>query len=143
MSTKANKRNVLIVDDDSDMQIFLSTLMKSGDFKPIIAGNGVEGFEKAKRDPACIILDVPMPDNTGIQMYHHLKQDKKLKKIPVIMISTLEQKTLLQYLRSFKFFNSLDITKPDAYLKKPLEAEEFLVMVQKIITESNKEENRM
>ncbi len=133
---------ILIVDDDSDMQIFLSNLLEASGFFPISSGDSNDGIKKALTEkPALIILDVPMPQKKGIQMHQEIKHDDRLKKIPVIMISTLEQKTLLQYQRSLQFFNDQDIIEPEAYLRKPLEVEEFLTMVRKIIAKSKKKTN--
>ncbi len=136
---KSQIKKILIVDDDSDMQIFLSNLLEPLYFRTILAESCTDGMKKAlKEKPEIIILDVPMSEKRGIQMHQDLKNDDRLKDIPVIMISTLERKTLLQYQRSFKFFNGQDIHEPEAYLKKPLEAEELLIMVREIAASFDK-----
>lgn len=137
MKTKPPK--ILIVDDDSDMQIFLSNLLESGGFSPILAGNSDDSLKSAlKEKPELIILDVPMPGKKGIRIHNDLKHDSRFKNIPVIMISTLERKTLLQYQRSMNFFKGKEAVEPDAYLKKPLETEEFLTTVKNMVTKSDK-----
>jgi len=130
---KVQTKKILIVDDDSDMRIFLSNLFETLNFRPILAKSCSEGMKKALTEkPEIIILDVPMPEKRGLQMHQNLKNDDRLKDIPVIMISTLDRKTLLQYQRSFKLVNGQDIHEPEAYLKKPLEAEDLLVRVREI-----------
>lgn len=130
---------ILIVDDDSDMQIFLSNLLETSGFIPISTGNSKDGIQKAlKERPELIILDVPMPEKGGIKMHHDIKHDDRLKNIPVIMISTLEEKILLQYQRSLHIFNDQEILEPEAFLRKPLEVDEFLAMVRKIVAKSKK-----
>ena len=133
-------RKILIVDDDSDMQIFLSNLIETIGFLPISTGNSADGIKKAlKEKPELIILDVPMSEKRGIQMHHDIKHDDRLKNIPVIMISTLEEKTFLQYQRSsLHLYNDQEIVEPEAFLKKPLEVDEFLAMVRKIVSKSEK-----
>ncbi len=136
---KTETKNILIVDDDSDMQIFLSNLLETSGYLPISTGNCKDGIEIAlKGRPELIILDVPMPEKRGIQMHYEIKHNENLKNIPVIMISTLEQKTLYHYLRSLKISSHQEIVEPEAFLKKPIEVEEFLGMVRKIITKSKK-----
>ncbi|MGD8503199.1 MAG: response regulator, partial [Syntrophobacterales bacterium] len=82
------RKRVLIVDDEMDMRIFVSTLLETNGYKPIIANNGEEGIQKAREfKPAAIILDVLMPKSGGLQMYREVKTDDELKGIPVIMLS--------------------------------------------------------
>ncbi|MCK5783551.1 MAG: response regulator [Desulfobacterales bacterium] len=127
-------RKVLILDDDSDMQIFLSNLLEADGFSPIIGENSHDGLSKAlKEKPDLIILDVPMPEKRGIQIHHTLKHDKRFKHIPVIIISPLDKKTLQQYQRTIKGYNDQDMAEPEAYLKKPLETEEILDLVRKFV----------
>ena len=69
-------KKVLIVDDEMDMRIFLSTLLETSGYEAIIAVNGEEGIQQArKHKPAAIILDVLMPKSGGIQMYRQVKTD--------------------------------------------------------------------
>ena len=52
---------ILIVDDDPEMGIFLSTILKNGGFMPLLAENGADAINKALvENPALIILDVMM-----------------------------------------------------------------------------------
>jgi CheY-like chemotaxis protein len=97
-------RKVLVVDDEMDMRIFISTLLETSGYKAIIANNGEEGVQKArKHKPAAIILDVLMPKSGGIQMYREVKTDENLK------------------------------NKPEAYIEKPPESEELLETLKKCI----------
>ena len=48
-----------MVDDELDMRTFITTLLETSGYRPIIAVNGEEGIEKARQTkPAAIILDV-------------------------------------------------------------------------------------
>ena len=137
MGKKANKLKILVVDDDPDMRIFFSTLLKSGGFKPIVAKTGIEGIEKAKKENlAFIIMDVPMPDNGGMQMYRYLKQDNKLKKIPVIMVSSIDKQTFTHYQKTKGIRLGQDIISPEAFLEKPPEAAEVLDLIQATLSRS-------
>jgi CheY-like chemotaxis protein len=81
----------------------------------------------AKRErPALIILDVMMPNKDGLQLYHDIKEDPRLKSIPVIMVSSIGRKTFLQYQKSYCTWPEADAVTPIAYLKKPLNAEELI-----------------
>ena len=76
-------KKVLIVDDEMDMRIFISTLLETSGYRPIIATNGEEGIQKArKHEPAAIILDVLMPKSGGVQMYREVKNRREFEEYP-------------------------------------------------------------
>jgi DNA-binding response OmpR family regulator len=89
------KKTVLIVEDELDMRIFISTLLETSGYRPVTTKNGKEGLLKARDiGPYLIILDVMMPGEGGVQMYRQLKSDSSLMDIPVIMLSKKKKKNL-------------------------------------------------
>jgi two-component system phosphate regulon response regulator PhoB len=127
-------KKVLVVDDEMDMRIFLSTLLETSGYKAIIASNGEEGIEKArKHKPAAIILDVLMPKSGGIQMYREVKTDKDLKTIPVIMISAIAKKTFLHSMKMLNSYRGETVPEPEGYIEKPPESDELLGTLVKCI----------
>ena len=128
------KKTVLIVEDELDMRIFLSTLLETSGYHPIITRDGHEGLLKAKAVcPDLIILDVMMPGEGGVQMYRQLKTDENLCNIPVIMLSAVTRKTFAHYLNMVNARLKDTIPDPDAYIEKPPEAEELLKMTTALI----------
>jgi len=128
------KKTVLIVEDELDMRIFISTLLETSGYQPIITRDGNEGLLKAKDVcPDLIILDVMMPGEGGVQMYRQLKTDKTLCGIPVIMLSAVAQKTFAHYLNMVNARLKNPIPDPDAYIEKPPEAEELIKMAATLI----------
>ena len=87
-------KKILVVDDERDMRIFVSTVVETLGFEPIVAKNGVDALEKARLNPpALVILDVMMPNiDDGIQTYQQFRTDPKLSHIPIIMLSAIAQK---------------------------------------------------
>jgi len=128
------KKKILIVDDEMDMRIFISTLMETSGYKAVATRDGKDGILKA-RDiiPDLIILDVMMPGEGGVQMYRQLKTDKTLRDIPVIMLSAVAKKTFIHYLKMLNIQLNNSIPYPDAYMEKPPEAEELLKITGKLI----------
>jgi len=128
------KKTVLIVEDELDMRIFISTLLETSGYQPIMTRDGTEGLLKAKDiRPDLIILDVMMPGEGGVQMYRQLKTDKTLCDIPVIMLSAVTRKTFAHYLNMVNARLKETIPDPDAYIEKPPEAEELLKMTTALI----------
>jgi two-component system, OmpR family, phosphate regulon response regulator PhoB len=118
---------VLIVGDEPDMRFFLCNLLGGCGYATIHAEDRREGLRKARRErPGVIILDVMMPNEDGLQLYRNLKEDHGLKRIPVIMVSSVGKSTFLQYQRSTCSLPEADSSVPGAYLKKPLNADELI-----------------
>ena len=138
---KNKKNTILVVDDEPDTRIFLRNLLSAEGLVPIIAENKTEGLMNAlEKKPSVIIINMMMQDEQGIQMYHDLKVDNKIKHIPVIILSTLKRETFFKchMIRHNRFEHK--IPKPDDFLEKPLETEELLKMVNKLVNMGRKDE---
>jgi len=128
------KHSVLVVDDEKDMRTFLSTLLETEGYKPHIACDGLEGFEKARLlKPALIILDVMMPEEDGVQLYRKIKTDLDLKDIPVVMLSGIAKRTFLHCQGVLSAQLGRSVPEPEAYIEKPLEPEELLEVTERIL----------
>lgn len=124
------RKKILIVDDDSDMRIFLCNLLGNSGYATIYAGDKTEGMQKIRGEmPVLVIIAVTIPKEGGIQMYRELKEDEILKDIPVIMISTIEKKTFCFYHKFQAAFQNKGVPEPDGYLEKPLETTEVIQLV--------------
>jgi CheY-like chemotaxis protein len=128
------KKTVLIVEDELDMRIFISTLLETSGYQPVMTRDGKEGMLKAKDVcPDLIILDVMMPGEGGVQMYQQLKTHATLCNIPVIMLSAVAKKTFSHYLNMVNARLKDPMPDPDAYIEKPPEAEDLLKMTASLI----------
>jgi two-component system phosphate regulon response regulator PhoB len=127
-------KKVLVVDDELDMRTYISTLLETSGFKPLLAENGIQGLDMARRDkPKLIILDVMMPKESGINMYRELRKDPDLKGIPIIMLSALSRKTFFHSQKLLDEYDGEKVPEPEAYIEKPPEPEELLEAIQKIL----------
>ena len=134
------KKTVLIVEDELDMRIFISTLLETSGYQPIMTRDGNEGMLKAKDVcPDLIILDVMMPGEGGVQMYRQLKTHETLCNIPVIMLSAVAKKTFSHYLNMVNARLKDPIPDPEAYIEKPPEAEDLLKMTAALIGQHHEE----
>jgi twitching motility two-component system response regulator PilH len=133
MSPAPQRKKILVVDDESDMRIFLCNLLGNCGFHPIGAGDRIEGLQKAKNEkPDLIVLDVMMPKESGILMYRQLREDKNLKQVPVIMVSTIDKKTFSRYQKFQSGPQAAGVPEPGAYLEMPLETEELVRLVREM-----------
>ena len=124
-------KKVLVVDDELDMRTFVSTLLETSGYKPLTAVDGKEGMAVARRQkPSVVLLDVMMPNESGIGMYRELKNDPDLKDVPVIMVSALSKKTFFHSQKVLDEYKGEKIPKPSAYIEKPPEPDELLEAIQ-------------
>ncbi|UCD33722.1 MAG: response regulator [Desulfobacterales bacterium] len=130
-----NPLKILVVDDEPDMRIFVSTVVETMGFDPIMAENGTEALEKVQSIlPALIILDVMMPKiEDGVKTYQLLKTDKRLDQIPIIMLSAIAKKTFFHFIRILSPQNGPGIPEPEAYMEKPPDAAELVKIIENLL----------
>ncbi len=127
-------KKILVVDDEQDVRVFITTLLETSGFKPLAATNGQEGLEMARRQkPAAIIMDIMMPKESGIFMYREVKKDPQLSGIPVIMVSAISKKTFFHSQEVVDEYEGVKMPEPAAYIEKPPEADELLDAVRKVL----------
>ena len=127
------KPRVLIVEDEIDLRIFISTLFSNGGYKPVVARDGDAGLQKAREIlPDIIVLDMMMPEEAGVAMYRGLKTDAPLRRIPVIMLSGVTRKTFNHYLKMLNVQGEESLPVPDAYMEKPPDAVELIALANRL-----------
>ncbi|HEY0429661.1 MAG TPA: hybrid sensor histidine kinase/response regulator [Pyrinomonadaceae bacterium] len=83
--------NVLIVDDSPSVRHINSKLIKNAGWQGFIAKDGLEALEVLQtfvEPPDIILTDVEMPRMNGYELLSSLKQSEKLRRVPVIMITS-------------------------------------------------------
>jgi signal transduction histidine kinase/DNA-binding response OmpR family regulator len=80
--------NVLVIDDDpKDLRLF-GKILSQGQFKPILAEGGRQGWEILSNNPPdAVILDLFMPDMDGFTILEKLRTTSAMNDIPVIVVS--------------------------------------------------------
>jgi signal transduction histidine kinase len=83
---------VLVVDDTpANLQLLVGMLKERG-YKALVAPSGKMALQAAQNDPPdLILLDINMPEMNGYEVCERLKADEKLKEIPVIFVSALNE----------------------------------------------------
>lgn len=111
---------ILLIEDDLFSQKFYSSKLKEAGSEVEIASDGEEGLKKAKEiNPDIIILDIILPGKDGFEVLQNLSTDEKLKKIPVIVFSTLGQE---QDISKAKQLGALDYIDKSSFDFKTLQA---------------------
>ena len=128
-------KKILIVDDEPDMRIFVSTVVETMGLEPIEARNGSEAIEKARlTHPDLAILDIMMPKiEDGIQTYQQFRTEENLAHIPIIMLSAIAKKTFFHSIRMLNPRKDATIGEPDAYMEKPPDADELIRFIKDLL----------
>ena len=138
MNREVERKKIFLIDNDPDMRIFLFNLLGTGGFETVVVESGSAGLQRImEENPALIILNILRYRDSNILLYRDLKHDEKLKKIPVIMLSNVDQKTFYHYQKFKNLPSGQGIPRPEAYLVKPPEADELLQLVHALTQTSN------
>ncbi len=118
----AEKKRILVVDDEPDFAAIVQGNLEKEGFLVDIAYNGVEGIEKVKANPPdAIVLDVMMPEKDGYQMCAELKHDDKYCDIPIVLLTAVAS-----HVSSTRYSHSDGMsTEADDYLPKPASASDI------------------
>ena len=82
---------ILMVDDSPDNLRLLTAVLKRGGLVPRPVTSGKQAIKAAEVDPPdLVLLDVRMPEMSGVEVCQHFKQDERLRGIPIIFISGLQ-----------------------------------------------------
>ena len=127
---KNDNKKILIVEDDSNFGNILKEYLSLNDYDITLAKNGIEGFEKFKKEDFDLcILDVMMPYKDGFTLAKEIREINEI--VPIFFLSAKHLKE--DVLKGFKL-------GADDYLTKPFDSEVLLAKIKAILNRS-KESN--
>ncbi len=120
------KKKVLLVDDIKEFRSMIRILL-SGNYDVVTAEDGEEAQSMMHRGlhPDVIITDLIMPRMDGYQLISYMKNDGKLKNIPIIVLSNVDKS---DYKRNLK------VNDICSYILKPFNASELKEYLQSALT---------
>ncbi len=121
-------KKILIVDDEPDVVDYLTALLEDNGFGVITADNGKSGFEKAKAEhPALVLLDISMPEESGVRTFRNLQEDAETNEIPVIIVTGISH--------DFKRFieTRKHVRPPAGYFDKPPDRYQLLTKIHELL----------
>lgn len=83
----------MVVDDEEEVLALMSATLEGGEgFKVLLARDGAEALEMARREkPDLLFLDIMMPKLNGYEVCRELKKDPATASITIIMLTALAQ----------------------------------------------------
>jgi CheY-like chemotaxis protein len=129
----STSRRILIADDDPAILRLISAIVQKEGYDPVTARDGREAYRILQADANFVgaILDVQMPHIQGPELLRHMQTEKRLKRIPV-MIMTAEQNPKL----SSESFAAGAVV----FLPKPFTTAQLQVMLRMLISKAGSEE---
>lgn len=89
----SRKRRILVVDDSLTTRSLEKSILEASGYEVKLAVDGLEAFELLRLElPDLVISDVSMPRMTGFQLLEQVKKDEKMKRIPFILVTSLESR---------------------------------------------------
>ncbi len=123
-------RRILVADDDPAILRLVQTILEKDSYSVVTARDGREAYKILQQDTDFIaaILDVVMPQISGPELVRHMKTEKRLMRIPVMMM-TAEQDPKLS---SDSFAAGAVV-----FLPKPFTTAQLQTMLQMLIGKTN------
>lgn len=124
-----NKRNILIVEDDSDVRDYLQHELQHY-FVVDSANDGQEALEKIeKMKPELIVTDAVMPVMDGFELISRIRNNSEWSDIPVVLLTALSSES--DNIKGFK-------VGADAYIQKPFSPNMLIVRISKLLEQRDK-----
>lgn len=123
------QHTILVVDDDPVMHQLMEHHLGRAGYQMIIANNGREAVEMARRQhPQLILLDIAMPEMGGMTALRELKQLDETKRIPVV-IATVHTDAAIQ--------QKCEALGAAVFLSKPLDCGLLLAELKRLLAAEN------
>jgi CheY-like chemotaxis protein len=129
MDATPTRARILVVDDEAAIREYETALLSELGHEVLTAADGAEALRLAhEKQPHLILLDVMMPELSGIEVCRQLRADPRTRDIRIIVVSAVDAKRALE--------ESI-IAGADDFLAKPIHALELMVRVRSILRVRN------
>ena len=125
-------KRILLIDDDPDFVLATQTLLEANGYAVEVASNGTEAVELIEQGHSydLFLIDAMMSTLTeGFELTYHLRNKPKTAKTPMIMLTSIEQRLGGEF-EPTKDKQDLML---DAFLRKPVEPDELLNQIRKLL----------
>ena len=122
---RSGPKRILIVEDNELNMKLLNDVLEAYGYEIIKTGSGLAALDLARlHRPDLILIDIQLPDISGLDAVRQLKQDEQTKAIPVIAVTA--------FAMAGDERRALD-SGCDAYIAKPIMLRELLVTIESFL----------
>ena len=118
-------KTIMIIDDDANVRRSVRYVLKSHGYRIFEASSGTEALNQLQKEPVdLVILDLVMPQMSGMMICDRIKTDPALMEIPVVIFTMMREEVCRDWKRYLK---------ANAFLIKPFQVRELLVTVDELL----------
>lgn len=129
MSSKPANKRILVADDEPDVLNLVSLNLKSAGYTVLHAEDGLSALQQARESlPALIVLDLMLPEMSGLEVCKVLKKEPQTAQIPIIMLTAKAEE--------IDRIVGLELGADD-YITKPFSPRELLLRVKSVLRRVN------
>lgn len=127
----AESTRILLIDDDPDMHMVAEVILEPEGYHVSCCRTGSEGLEMMRRRrPDLVLLDIMLTHpSEGLQVACQMRQDERLKDIPIIIISAIGETTGMDRATQ----ECPEVPSPEGFLEKPLDAATVREAVRRVL----------
>src|ERR1700741_2905706 len=126
---QAKRKRILVVEDDRLNLILLRQLLTAQGYEILYSSKGWDGINRARNEqPDLIVMDIKLPDISGLDATLLLKKDDQTKNIPIIAVTA--------FVTPADEANALR-SGCDAYIAKPVNMNSLLGTVEAFLSSSS------
>jgi len=127
-------RRILVVEDEQDVRLFLTTVLEDAGAETFEATDGDEALAVARREkPDLITLDLSMPGKDGVETFTELRADPEIAALPVCVVTGHPEFRKVIYDRA--------VPPPEGYMEKPVEPHDLTANLRRILDLAEKRES--
>jgi len=121
------KKILIVEDNELNLKLF-NDLLEAHGYETLETREGLKAIELAREhSPDLILMDIQLPEVSGLEVTKWLKEDDELRKIPVIAVTAFAMKGDEEKIREGGC---------EAYISKPISVAHFIETINQIIGDS-------
>ena len=121
-------QKILIIEDESDIRELLTYNLELEGFDVVGAANGEEAYRALRSEPIqLVVLDLMLPDISGLEICRYIRRDSALSRLPVIMLTAKGEE--VDRIVGFEL-------GADDYVTKPFNIREMILRVKAVLARS-------
>lgn len=130
-------KKILVVDESPNTLNSISETLTDSGYEVIKANDGVAAKEKIWAEkPDLVCLDIVLPEESGVKLFHEMREDDQIKSIPVVIIDDIEDRDAGagRYMQFERFLaKQSSVRPPEGYVDKPTDRDELVREVRKAL----------
>jgi len=125
MGTNKTKKKILVVEDEEDVSELICMHLKAQGFETVVAKEGMEALRVTRKQlPDLIVLDLMIPEFSGIDVCKYLKKDPDTAAIPIVILTAKSDPS--------DRILGLELGADD-YIAKPFSPRELILRIQSVL----------